>query len=130
MEWEFGIKPNTPKHIWWGARALYKGNFFQGKKLDTRQGAYVFELLRDRQQMIGGTEKERAKFEKWINKKGLPALRKLVKKLSIMPSEAQEILFELDGYLVVANPKKSHGYLFIGIHPIVDVNPIENTQHE
>jgi hypothetical protein len=122
----FGIKPETPKYMWWGARAIYESNHdrLTGKDFD-RQGPYAFALLWDRQQIEGGTDEEKRAFETWINKKGLPALRKLVKagcksRAGFSPDTDREIGTELDGYVIVANPRRSFGYLYIGIYPVKD----------
>jgi cytoskeleton bundling-enhancing protein CbeA and related proteins len=113
----FGIKPETPKHIWWGARAIYKRNT---NERTSRKEPHTIELLWDRQQMEGGTDEERKKFSEWVNKKGLPALRKKLAEAYLTPSDDKEIKIELGGYVIVANPRRSFGYLYIGIYPSKD----------
>jgi hypothetical protein len=127
----FGIKPETPKTIWWGARALYERNHdpLTGKDYD-RRGRFTFALLWDRQQIEGGTPEEREAFSYWIDKKAMPALRKLVKaecrtRDGLAPDSDREIAVELEGYRIVASPRRSYGYLYIGIHPIADAPSTE-----
>lgn len=125
----FGIKPETPKAICWGARALYEKNYDPrtGKNYD-RRGPYTFALLWDRQQIEGGTEKEQKAFLRWINKKGLPALQRVLRKDYPAPNDRREVSLELDGYRVVANPMASHGYLYIGIYPLADAPAVEEAK--
>lgn len=112
---EFGIKPPTGKHIRWSARAIFE----RGNRADPLSLMRI-DIVWDRQQMEGGTEQEREAFNQWIQVKGLPLLRKLVKLDRLEPSENREISLELDGYRLVADPKRSHGYLYIGAWPIED----------
>ena len=130
---EFGIKSETSKSLWWGARAIYERNYdrLTGKDYD-RQGRYTFSLVWDRQQMVGGTDDEKKAFETWINKKGLPALRKAVKvecksRKGFAPDDESTITIELDGYQIAASPRQSCGYLFIGIWPLADA-PTEHPE--
>lgn len=98
---EFGYKkPTTSVSCWWGARAIMK-----------RQ---VVDILWDRQNMTGSDDAAKKKLADWLNKKGLPALQKLVKKEFLMNDEEREVCIEKDGYYILANPNRSHGYLYIG----------------
>jgi hypothetical protein len=115
----FGIGPPTPKRIWWGARAIFERNHNKRRRTDP---TYVFSLLGDRQQMEGGTEQERKALAKWIENKARPALTKRLEEEGVEPSESQRIEMTLDGFEIVADPRGSHGYLYIGIWP-VDVEP-------
>lgn len=84
----------------WGARAIY-------------QNSYI-DILYDRQSLIGGSESDRIKLGDWLNKIGLPALRKLVVTENLYSDERRFIRFEQGGYYIEANPNKSYGYLYIG----------------
>jgi cytoskeleton bundling-enhancing protein CbeA-like protein len=84
----------------WGARAIYKA-------------PTGIELLWDRQS-IDGLVEERKELSGWINSKGLPGLKKLLKKTYLDGSENHEVEFKEDGYTIKANPRASYGYLYLG----------------
>jgi len=108
----WGLKPGqvggppADCKVWWGARAIYNG----------AREKYQVDLLWDRQSMTGDVEKdakERTALFDWINKKGLKGLRRQVKEEAVYPGDNILITFEEGGYIINANPNRSHGYLYI-----------------
>jgi hypothetical protein len=93
----FGIRTEDKFKAWWGARAIFTNRFV--------------DLLHDRQSWEG-EEKEKKALEKWLNKTGLPKIRKLASSLDTRDHE--EVRFEDDKHVIVANPRASYGYLYIG----------------
>lgn len=105
MSW--GLSPGnrgSAAVVWWGARAIY----------DSR--SCDIDLLWDRMAWNGlGEGKEPPKdLAQWIDKKGLPKLRKLVKKHCVDGNEDFNLVVQSDEFALVANPRKSCGYLYIG----------------
>ncbi len=100
----FGIRPNRSA-LWWGARAIYKG----GDDID---------LLHDRQQMNGGTPEERTALSAWINAVGLPGIKAKLKVQRIGTRDRGPIRFEDAAYTLVADPRGSCGYLYLGAAPV------------
>jgi len=90
---------------WWGARAIYRGI-----------GGSYFELVWDRQDSSGesGENGDLYELEFWLDTKGFPALRKLLREECPASDEDREVRFSSEGYVIVANPRKSFGYLYIG----------------
>lgn len=102
---EWGISPDSEVDIAWGARAIYN--------------SFNIDLLWDRMCMEGGTPEQRKQFSDWLNAKGLPALKKLVKQENVRGSDERVLTISLDGWLIAASPKGSCGYLYIGVWPNV-----------
>lgn len=98
MTW--GIRPDEKPEPWWGARAIFKA-------------PDGIDLLWDRQSFKGSKDDGEA-MNKWLNEKGLPGLKKVLKAEGVRGSEFREVCFESDGYKIVANPRESYGYLYIG----------------
>ncbi len=107
---EFGISPLRQVAIAYGARAIY-----------ARPGS--IELLWDRQSGAGGTPEQLQELCKWINEYGLPALKKLTIDEHIQPDEDKAVTINQDGWFVIANPKQSCGYIYIGIYPVDTGDP-------
>lgn len=99
----WGIKAPEGVDTHWGARAIYNP-------------PSSIDVLWDRQS-IDGPKKDRDALSKWINKTGLPGLKKLIKKEYLASDESREVTFRDDGYVIVANPRASHGYLYLGAWP-------------
>ena len=94
----WGITIDGALHAW-GARAIYDWHT-----------CYI-DLLPDRQSWEPEPDKA---LLAWINRKGLPWLRKTVKKAR--PSSNSEEVFELveGDYVLRASCRASYGYLYIG----------------
>ena len=99
----WGIKAPEGVATHWGARAIYKA-------------PTGIDLLWDRQSM-DGLQADREALSKWINKTGLPGLKKLLKKEYLASDEMREVEFREGGYVIKANPRSSHGYLYLGAWP-------------
>lgn len=96
-------------NFYWGARAIYNG-----------QG--VFDIIQDRQQMVGGSVSERAMFYDWISSTGLKFLKKMLVDNRISSDTDRDVRLEtLEGYYIVASPKASNGYLYIGMWEVPDI---------
>jgi hypothetical protein len=115
----------------WGARAIYSL-----KSHDTKRGPSRFtekgrkpgrvitkahtecmiDILHDRQSAIGFTQpdnKERATFERWLNTKAIPAIKRACVKDYITGDDDRWVTFESDGYAIKASPRASYGYLYL-----------------
>lgn len=101
----WGISPPAPKYIAWGARAIYEDNC-------------QIDLLWDRQEMLGGTDAERQQFNSWLNQWGLPNLRNKVLSARLRPGEGIQIDYQSYDWVIIANPQRSYGYLYIGAFPV------------
>lgn len=119
----FGMQPdkNHPGP-YWGARAIYRvleNMNRQGRRV-TRVTTFKIELLPDRQQMLRGTDEERAALERWINRTGLPLLDNRCNEEKLHPDEPpRAIVIQRDGYEIVGDLKSTRSeYLYIGAWPI------------
>jgi hypothetical protein len=99
---EFGISPPTGITAAWGARALY-----------TWKGGPQIELLWDRQSPYG-PEDQRRTLCKWVNEKGLELLKKELDEKFITSKDDATVTVKDGPYTIVASPKRSYGYLYIG----------------
>lgn len=79
-------------------------------------GRGVIDLVWDRQAGTGSREGLDALL-KWVDKKGLKAMRRLVKERALTNDEDREVRFEDGGYVITANPRRSHGYLYLEARP-------------
>jgi hypothetical protein len=108
---KFGIQPRgpdvNPDGPWWGARAIFEAD---------GRGGFAFSLVWNRQQCTGGGPTARGGLENWINTHGLAALRADIKRMGLQPNDRVllEVRDEKAGYYIAADPRASHGYLYIG----------------
>lgn len=91
MGW--GIQAPEGASTAWGARAIFRGG--------------AVDIVWDRQ---GGSPD--ADLLAWLNARGLPQLRRLV--ADVGGSEDREVRWTEGPYTVVANPRGSYGYLYLG----------------
>jgi len=139
---EWGITPylrDDCMRAVWGARAIYKleryetkfkrgGKFVQRSKLDAsidilwdRQGFAAFAEdgtpistdARDKQDNPV-TAPDVLKLQKWINKKGMAKLRAACVKQYLSGDSADVVTIEEGLFTLVASPRRSYGYLYIG----------------
>jgi hypothetical protein len=91
----------------WGARAIYSP-------------PAGIDIVWDRQG-INGAEEDCKGLLSWINKKGLKGLTKILgKKGNYLASDEDRVVeFREGGFVITANPRGSHGYLYIGAWPEV-----------
>jgi hypothetical protein len=108
----FGINPRDRGEqppVWWGARAIYRGVRFP------------VDYVHDRQQT---TPYDKSSIECkalwfWLDHYAKPALDAELKRLVVTPSEERDIVIESHGFKLIANPRRSYGYLYIGAWPTV-----------
>lgn len=96
----FGRDPPVGVEVAWGARAILSRG--------------LVDLVHDRMQMTGNDEGDRKKLLAWIDKHGLPKLRKRMDKHYVDRGGSEIIVIEHDGYHLEASAQCSHGYLYIG----------------
>ena len=103
---EWGLQPPPSVEMAWGARAIY----------DPGQGQYAIDLVPDRKSIVGGTDKEREALYRWLDTKGLKAIKHHA--LQNLDITSDETVGWSDGiYTIAASPKASHGYLYIVAFP-------------
>lgn len=102
----WGLTPHENVKFWWGARAIY-------------HPPNIIDVVPNRQQITGGTDEERKRLANWVYDIGIPKLRKELSKKYIGLSD--DILIAVDdkeaGFTMMANPRKSYGYLYISAMP-------------
>lgn len=101
---EFGLQPPTEARFAWGARAIYESN---------GQGGLQVSLLWDRQSAFG-SESERALLTRVVDTWAMPMLRHLASKRALgEPYDRVPFEHRDGGWLIMANPNASHGYLYL-----------------
>lgn len=140
-EWAGFVPPDGTK-LAWGGRAIYKlvrtdtPQKRRGGKVVQRASSRTeasIDIPYDRHEMIGpvdaptveaapsvagelaraAAEAERKALGKWIDKVGIPAVRKWCVKAYVTGDSEERFTFESDGYTITASPCGSHGYLYI-----------------
>jgi hypothetical protein len=108
MGW--GIQPPEGVDHAWGARAIFRGG--------------IIDIVWDRQG--GGDDDLRA----WLNARGIPQIRRMVADVGY--GEDREVRWTEGAYTIVANPKSSYGYLYLGAwragSPALDHAPLPKAQ--
>jgi len=97
----WGIPAPESAKVSWGVRAIYSP-------------PAGIEILFDRQGVSGEDEKERKRLIDWVNKEGLPGLKKILKKDFLGQDERRIVEFKGGGYVLKASPQGSYGYLYVG----------------
>jgi len=97
----FGIRPPAKVTTKWGCRAIFKRG--------------DIDIVWDRISKRGQNDKLKALCA-WLDKTGLKLLRKEMQRKPDQMSR-EETRIEADGYVIVASPKASAGYLYIGAWP-------------
>ena len=121
----FGLHTDVmaTKPLCWGARAIYQRvwvNEKHGKRMVETLKA-TFDLLNDRQTFIRAesvTDDDKAAFVTWLNKTGLPKMRKAVEAAWLEGSSSELIEVVDGGYKIAASPNASYGYLYINAMPL------------
>jgi cytoskeleton bundling-enhancing protein CbeA-like protein len=125
---EWGLTPSPRAVVAWGARAIYKfgwrtervrrkvpkSNPPRYRFVEKRTTGADIDLLWDRQSMVGGTDKEREQLKNWLNKKGLKKLKKECEKRYLSTSADETVQVRDGNFMIMANPRASYGYLYIG----------------
>lgn len=101
---------------YWGARAIYDNN---------GRSEPGFGLLPDRQTTDGEITQT---FMDWVNKRALPWLREQIKSRYISTSSDEVLELREFKFYLVASPRASYGYLYIGAgeFPVVELAPRYN----
>lgn len=100
----FGLRPNIEPSpdLYWGCRAIFRA-------------PDDIDVLWDRQQFNKDGDKHTTDaLWQWINAKGLPRLRKELVKQHVSTRDDILVTAADRKYTIIANPKRSHGYLYIG----------------
>jgi hypothetical protein len=92
-----------------GARAIF-------------QGFDQIDIVWNRQALIGGTEEQRNILANWLVDWGIPLLKKLCKEESLLTSDHRLVSTQVHDWCIMANPRKSLGYLYIGVCPVDGVD--------
>lgn len=100
----WGLTPTPGARYAWGARAIHKG----------------LETLYDRQGIDGeASEEERKALLSWLNERAMPLLRSMDLPY---PEESREVSISGDGFTLRADPRASHGYLYLSAAPDAEAN--------
>jgi hypothetical protein len=108
----------------WGARAIYSLKHHDTKRAWAPRGKLgrvlvkahtecMIDLLYDRQAGAGGTEADRAALGAWINRVGIPAIKRACVKSYLTGDSDESVTVERDGYVITASPRSSYGYLYL-----------------
>lgn len=98
----WGIRPDHKPEPWFGARTIYE-----------ECGPYTFGLVSGRG-AVEGKKAEVKKLTEWLDATGFKLLESKLREEGIRPSDDKQVQVEQDGYVLVANPRMSCGYLYIG----------------
>lgn len=127
--------PEVPATCAWGARYIFKRHWtgdrsvVQPYRSGPRKGKMhrviklgTFELeldLPDDRQGWSASHKDiRHELANWFNTVGIDTLKKHLDDAAIEPSGNEIVEFEKDGYHVMASPRASHGYLYVGCYKV------------
>jgi len=94
----WGIKPDHKPVPWWGCRAIYHPPDGIDRGYTSREG----------------DDAEVKKLCEWLDTTGLGLLKERLKKEYLSPEERREVRVEEGGFVLVANPNQSYGYLYLG----------------
>jgi hypothetical protein len=98
---KWGLQPDRKHLVAWGARAIWS------------PGCGV-SILHDRQDVQPPDEHDHAStLIAWLNSFGLGALNRRLAECRVQPDEDDTIVVSDVHFRLVANPKKSHGYLYL-----------------
>lgn len=124
----WGIAPTENVPIAWGARAIYSlrsgpmkrvGRKIGGKTkyFNERSTLADIDLVFNRKDCVGDEALKPALYEA-LDTFLLSALRKQCEVQYLTPDSSDTIEIVEGGYKIVASPKASHGYLYIGAWPV------------
>jgi hypothetical protein len=126
----FGLRPaavGSPVELYWGARALYYPH-----------GNYAVEILWDRQSWSDQDADEalaeahaptRKVISDWWNTRGRARLEAECKRQVLSGADNYVIHVHERAFHIIANPKRSHGYLYIAVWKDTAHAEHENTEH-
>lgn len=98
---KWGLQPDRPCVVAWGARALWE------------PGGGI-QVLYDRQDVQPPDDRDHADtLCAWINSFGLGALNRRLAECRVQPDEDDTIVVSDVHFRLIANPRRSHGYLYL-----------------
>lgn len=122
----WGLQPPPGVRHAWGARAIYS---LSSNDTVRRNGRVVrrasttaqIDLVWDRQEALAlpdavalaDYEAACKALARWLNKTGLPALRRLCAKQYLTGDSDDTVEVRRDGYVLRASPRASYGYLYL-----------------
>jgi len=118
----WGMEPPVGAVAAWGARAIYTANRQSYAANYTKRGTlrkrgreprFTVELLHDRMGPAGDPALVKGLCA-WLDKVGMPRLRKECDVKFVTPDSNDRIEFTDGRYTLVASPRESYGYLYIG----------------
>jgi hypothetical protein len=108
----------------WRARAIYSLDARTVPHRHLRGGRYITEhvtkliatvdVLWDRQSITGGSPGDQKTLVDWLNATGLRELRERCTVSQLSPASHDQIQIRVDGFFLLASPRRSYGYLYIG----------------
>lgn len=113
----WGLQPPEGASIAWGGRAIFERRYVRA----VRRGRWAddklvigIDLLGDRQDSFGDP-KDLVKLLRWVNTKGIRQIKKQIEQDGIDTSQNIHLVCrdEKLGYVLVANPRASYGYLYL-----------------
>ncbi|KPK66799.1 MAG: hypothetical protein AMS21_01195 [Gemmatimonas sp. SG8_38_2] len=78
---------------------------------------YYLDVVWDRQGGACVDEADRPELNKlleWVSENGIQLLRDEARKVKLHESSGELITIKRDGYVLMASPKKSYGYMYCG----------------
>ncbi len=120
----FGIRPPEDMPIAWGARLIFErghmGSPSTSRSQRDRDEGIRLQCLPDRVSLreppAGVAELLMSRmFKEWIERNALQEFKALVSSTGLYPEEDRPVQVEKAGMLLSANPKKSYGYLYVGV---------------
>lgn len=122
----WGLRPPAEYvGVRWGARAIYKLHSVTEQHRQRYGGKYrnvskqktvaEIDILPDRQAMLDGTEEERQALAAWYNKTGARLLEKRCLAEYLTGDSDDSVTIDEGGYRLVASPRASYGYLYVGV---------------
>jgi hypothetical protein len=98
--------------LYWGARAIFESGRWEGSGKKMKYVPPYADLLRDRQSFVGQDHPRKEEFMLWLNKTGLPAMRKWSEGVST--NSRDTFVYGNGVFVLKASPNASYGYLYIG----------------
>lgn len=98
--------------LYWGARAIFESGRREGSGKKMKYVPPYVDLVHDRQTFVGEDHPRKEVFLEWLNKVGLPAVRRWAADVS---GDSQlKFAYMNQEFVIKASPNASYGYLYIG----------------
>jgi hypothetical protein len=123
MPW--GIEAPNDAMVSWSGRAIYKDG---GALIDIPHDRHdIQHRYPDDNQGRRLARKAARALTRWVQGPGMKALHAELKKLWITARDERTVRIEQDGYVIVATPRRSFGYLYLGAWPATSTNSVSDT---